>query len=194
MEDIKANTLKGVQEQNCRSHCSFRLLHLLSPFPSTQTHSFQPKTNSSPSWPTSHLHFCGPNQSPMQQPIFFFFPFPFLFFSFPHLSITSSFLLPCCQPFPTATLPPAISPLSHHFPLSSPIQTPITPLAHYFSLFALHVSCMNSPQNTLPTCKLAAKTPCWQPLEDPSFGYKSHQEREEKGWSFWSKQRQEKKV
>ena len=169
---MRAKTLKGVQEQNCRSHCSFRPLHLLSPFPSTQTHSFQPRTNSSPSWPTSHLHFRGPNQSPMQQPIFFFFPFPFLFFSFPHLPITSPFLLPCCQPLPTATLPPAISPLSHHFPL-----------------FPLHVSCMNSPLNTLPTCKSAAKTPCWQPLENPSFGYKSHQEIKEKGWSFGEKKR-----
>ena len=149
--------MKGIQEQNCRSHCSFCPLHLLSPFTSTQDHSFQPRTHSSPSWPTSHLHFHGPNQSPMQQPIFF--SFPFFFFSFPHLPITSPFLLPCCQPLPTATLPPAISPLSHHFPLSSPMQTPITPLAHHFPLFPLLVSCLNSPLNTLPTCKPTAKTP-----------------------------------
>ena len=126
--------------------------------------------------------FFGLNRSPMQQPIFL--SFFFLFFSFSHLPITFPFLLPCCQPLPTATLPPAISPLSHHFPLSSPMQTPITPLAHHFPLFPLLVSCMNSPLNTLPTRKPAAKTPCWQPLEDPSFGYKSHQEREEKGWSW----------
>ena len=75
----------------------------------------------------------------------------------------------------------------YHFPLSSPMQTPITPLAHHFPLFPLLVSYMNSPLNTLPICKPAAKTPCWQPLEDPSFGYKSHQEREEKGWSFGEK-------
>ena len=118
-----------------------------SPFLSAQDQ-FQPIT--------AHLHFRGPNQSPMQQPIFFFFPFPFLFFPFPHLPITSPFLLLCCQPPPTATLTPAISPLSHHFPLSSPMQTPITPLAHHFPLFLLLVSCMNSPLNTLPTCKPAA--------------------------------------
>ena len=37
--------------------------------------------------------------------------FPFFFFSFPHLPITSPFLLPCCQPLPTATLPSTTSPL-----------------------------------------------------------------------------------
>ena len=161
MEEMRAKTLKGVQEQNYRSHCTFRPLHLLSPFPSTQTHSFQPRTNSSPSWPTSHLHFHSPNQSSMQQPIFLFFSFSFPFLFFPSLA--------------------------HHFPLSSPMQTPITPLAHHFPLFPLLVFCMNSPLNTLPTCKPAAKTPCWQPLEDLSFGYKSHQEREGKGWSFGEK-------
>ena len=176
---MRAKTLEGVQEQNCRSHYSFRPLHLLSPFPSTQAHSFQPKTNSSPSWPTSHLHFRGPNQSPMQQPIFFFF-FSFSFLFFPPLAHhfpLSSPMLPassyshptsCNQPpfFSHATSlflqPPYLlqstpfSLLSHHFPLSSPMQTPITPLAHHFPFFPLLVSCMNSPLNTLPTCKPAA--------------------------------------
>ena len=158
MEEIRAKTLKDVQEQNCRSYCSFRPSHLLSPFPSTQDHSFQPRTHSSPSWPTSHLHFLAQTEAQCNNPFSFpfFFPFPFLFFSFSHLPITSPFFLPCCQPLPTATLPSAISPFSHHFPLSSLMQTPITPLAHHFSLFPLLVSCMNSPLNTLPTCKPAA--------------------------------------
>ena len=79
----------------------------------------------------------------------------------------------------TATLPPTISPLSHHFPLFSSMQTPITPLAHHFPLFPLLVFYMNNPLNTLPTC-----SPCWQPFEDSSLGYKSHQERGERGWGF----------
>ena len=136
---MRAKILKGVQEQNCRSHCSFRPLHLLSQFPSTQTHSFQPRTNSSPSWPTSH-HFRGPNQSPMQQPIFFF---SFLFFSFSHLPITSPFLLPCYQPLPTATLPPAINPL----------QPPLPSLFPFFSHANSHH----------PTC------PSLSPFSSPCF-------------------------
>ena len=93
--------------------------------------------------------------------------FPFLSFSF--LFLFFPFLSPLAHHFPlsspmlpaplTATLPPAISPLSHHFSLSSPMQTPITPLAHHFPLFPLLIFCMNIPLNTLPTC-----SPCWQPL------------------------------
>ena len=115
--------------------------------------------------------FSWPKPKPNAATHFLFFPFPFLSPTCPSLP---PFLLPCCQPLPTATLPPAISPLSHHFPFFSPMQTPITPLAHHFPIFPLLVSCMNSPLNTLPTCKPAAKTSCWQPLEDPSVGYKSH--------------------
>ena len=116
--------MKGVQSRTAGDHCSFRPLHLLSPFPSTQAHSFQPKTTSSPSWPTFHLHFFGPNRIPIQQPIFLFFSF------LPHLPITSLFLLPCYQP---------------HLPITFPF---------FLSLF-----------------------PATNSLEDPSFGYKSHQKK-----------------
>ena len=114
IEEIRAKTLKGVQEQNCRSHCSFWPLHLLSPFPSTQAHSFQPKTNSSPSWPTSHLHFYGPNRSQMQQPIFLFFLFfSFFFLFFPFLSPTCPSLPPF---FSHATSPPYSHPTFYNQP------------------------------------------------------------------------------
>ena len=103
-----------------RSHCSFRPLHLLSPFPSTHAHSFQPKTNSSPPWPTSlspsHL---------LQMP-------PQLH---SYLPITSSFFLiflhhPTCPSLPLsspmlpATLPPATNPLFSPF---SPLPSPLNP-------------------------------------------------------------------
>ena len=75
---------------------------------------------------------------------FFFLFFFFSFLFFPHLPITSPFLLPCYQPplQPHYLLQSApFNPLSHHFPLSSPMQTPITPLAHHFPLFPLLVFC-----------------------------------------------------
>ena len=131
---MRAKTLEGVQEQNCRSHCSFRPLHLLSPFPSTQAHSFQPRTNSNPSWPTSHLHFLAQIEAQCSNP----FSFPFLFFFFPPTCLSlppffshtaSLFLQP---PYLLQSAP--FSPLSHHFPFSSPMQTPITSLAHHFPL------------------------------------------------------------
>ena len=136
---MRAKTLEAIQEQNCRSHCSFRLLHLLSPFLSTQAHSFQPRTNSSPSWPTSHLHFCGPNRSPMQQPIFLFFLFlffSFLSFSFPHLPITSPFLLPCYQPplQPPYLLQLAPSPITFPFLLPCKLPSPHLPITFPFFL------------------------------------------------------------
>ena len=132
---MRAKISKGIQEQNCRSHCSFRPLQFLSPFPSTQTHSFQPRTNSRPSWPTSHLHFHGPNCSPMQQPIFLFF----FFFSFlsptcpslpPFFSHATSHPTSCNQP--PSTLSPITfpSPLANQLPkhpAGSPLKTP--PLA-----------------------------------------------------------------
>ena len=135
---MRAKTLEGVQEQNCRSHCSFRPLHLLSPFPSTQVHSFQPRTNSSPSWPTSHLHFCGPNQSPMQQPIFFFFSFLFFFSpTCPSLPLSSPMLPASYYSHPTSCNQPPLAPLpslspffshanSHHptCPSLSPFSSP----------------------------------------------------------------------
>ena len=114
MEEIRAKTLKGVQEQNCRSHCSFRPLHLLSPFPFIQAHSFQSRINSSLSWPTSHLHFRGPNWSPMQQPIFLFF-----FFSFPTYPSLPPF-------FSHATNPPYSHPTSYN-------QPPLPSLSPFFS-------------------------------------------------------------
>ena len=130
---------EGVQEQNCRSHCSFRPLHLLSPFPSTQDHSFQPRTHSNPSWPTSHLYFLAQIEAQCSNP----FSFPFLFFSF-------LFFLP----------------LAHHFPLSSPMlpassynhpiscnQPPLLSLSPFFSHANSHH----------PTC------PSLSPFSSPCF-------------------------
>ena len=156
MEEIRAKTLKGVQEQNCRSHCSFCPLHLLSPFSSTQAHSFQPRTNSNPTWPTSHLHLLAQIEAQCNSPTHF----PFLSFSFlsptSSLAVVFSFLPRWFQP-PYHPLAWFFFPLAHHFPLSSSMQTPITSLAHHFPFFPLLVSCMNNPLqtsclNTLPTC------------------------------------------
>ena len=82
-------------------------------------------------------------------PSLFFLSFPFLFFSFPHLPITSPFLLPCYQPLPTATLPPTISPL----------QPPLPSLSPFFS----HA---NSHHPTCPSLS-PFSSPCflaWRPL------------------------------
>ena len=169
--------MKGVQEQNCRSHCSFRLLHLLSPFP------FSPGPI-----PAHH--------GPLPTSIFWPKPkpnatthFPFLFFSF-------------------------LSPIAHHFPLSShmlptssnshptsynqPLSTSFPSLSPFFSHANSHHPTCPSPSPFSSPCFLHEQPPkhpphlltmlsihlCWLPLKDPSLGYKSHQEREEKGWSL----------
>ena len=66
MEEMRAKTSKGVQSKTAGDHCSFRHLHLLSPLPSIQAHSFETRPISA--------HPLGPKFKPNQSP----YPFPFL--------------------------------------------------------------------------------------------------------------------
>ena len=164
---MRAKTLKGVQEQNCRSHCSFRPLHLLSPFPSTQAHSFQPKTNSSPSWPTSHLHFRGPNQSPMQQPIFFFFLF-FSFLFFPplarHFPLSSPMLSASSYRHPTSCNQPPLPSLSPFFSHANSHHPTCPSLSPFSSPCFLHEQPPKHPPHSQTSCQNTLLAAPWRPL------------------------------
>ena len=125
----ESQNIKLCSKQNYRSHCSFLPLHLLSPFSSTQAHSFQPRTNSSPSWPTSHLHFLVQTEAQCNNP----FSFPFLFLS-PTCPSLPFFFSHATSPL-TTTLPPTTSPLSHHFLLFLPCKLPSPHLPITFPFF-----------------------------------------------------------
>ena len=183
MEEIRAKTSKGVQSKTAEDHYSFR------PFAPPKPIFLQPKritiklAHFRPPFMAQNLAHQQAQVWPDSAPpgLLLFFPSPRTLMSpaFGHaLQVDNSLFLQ--PPYLLQSAP--FSLLSHHFPLSSPMQTPITPLAHHFPLFPLLVLCMNSPLNALPTC-----SPCWQPLEDSSHGYKSHQEREKRGWSFSEK-------
>ena len=101
-------------------------------------------------------HFPPPFSWPKPKPnaathflFFSFLSFPFLFFSFPHLPITSPFLLPCYQPLlqPPYLLQSAPSPIT--FPFFLPCKLPSPHLPITFPFFLSMFSCMNSPKNTL---------------------------------------------
>ena len=96
--------------------------------------------------------FLWPKLKPNAATHFLFFLFLFLFFSF---------LSPTCPSLHSFFSHAVSLFLQPPYLLQS---APFSPLSHHFPLFPLLVSCMNSPLNTLPTCKPAAKTPCWQPL------------------------------
>ena len=156
---MRAKTLEGVQEQNCRSHCSFRPLHLLSPFPSTQAHSFQPKTNSSPSWP---------KPKPNAATLFFSLFFLFLFFSF-------LFFPPLAHHFPLSS--PMLPTSSYSHPTSCN-QPPLPSLSPFFShANSHHPTCPSLSPFSSPCFLLAA------PLKTPLLSIKATK-KEKKGVGF----------
>ena len=168
---LHRSDIRGRNESRNIGGCSGAKLQeplLIPPFAPPKPISFYPSPflSAQDQFQPIMAHFPPPFSWPKPKPnaathFLFFLFFLFLFFSFlsptcpslpPFFShATSLFLQP---PYLLQSAP--FSLLSHHFPLSSPMQTPITPLAHHFPFFPLLVSCMNSPLNTLPTCKPAA--------------------------------------
>ena len=200
---MRAKTSKGVQSKTIGDHCSFRPLHFLSPFPSTQAHSFEirpisahpigPKfrVNQGPSWGSFPCSSVGPIACPNSA----------VSFSLPHG--------PAGQPFSLAmTLVPVVSqlPCTAHMPNSPLIIFPIstTIIQHANDLLkSSPPCCLQLPELPIFPCFLppitaAHNTPCcprdsaaYTHVKLPSFGYKKPTKNQERGWQKLKKGREQ---
>ena len=136
----------------------------------SQTHFLQPRPNSSPTWPTFHLHLLTQTKAQDNGPIFFFLFFscfqptcmlfypPFISLYFLHSLAFSS----CTHHFPPFQ-PSPITPFAHLIPFSSPMQITMllqTAILHQSAHHAAHALSLLAA-----TLQDATNT--------PPFGYKS---------------------